>query len=91
MKIFTNKAFLDEKISKRNGHLSLLEKNYNKFKKHYNKQTAEEILTQRAVKTTIQTLYDKGFPNAIKVFKDFLFVTRLILDSNDDVNDDLNH
>ena len=30
------------------------------FKLHYNKQTLEDILIQRAVKTTKQTLYEKG-------------------------------
>ena len=39
-----------------------------------------EILIQRAVKTTIQILYDKGlfdnFQNAQEVLKDFLFTTR---------------
>ena len=63
-----------------NGHLSKLEKDYNEFKKQYNKQSAEEILIQRAVKTTIQILYDKGlfdnYANADKVLVDFLFTTR---------------
>ena len=40
----------------------------------------EDILIQRAVKTTIQVLYDKGlfdiFQNSEEVLKDFLFVTR---------------
>ena len=40
----------------------------------------EEILVQRAVKTTIQILYDKGlfdnYANADKVLEDFFFVTR---------------
>ena len=40
----------------------------------------EEILIQRAVKTTIQTLYDKSlfdsFPKTDAVSKDFLFVQR---------------
>ena len=38
------------------------------------------MLIQRAVKTTIQILYDEGlfdsFSNATEVFEDFLFVTR---------------
>ena len=75
-----NKGFLDEKMLKINGHLSKLEKDYNEFKKQYDKQSVEEILIQRAVKTTIQILYDKGlfdnFQNADKVLEDFLFVTR---------------
>ena len=75
-----NKGYLDEKLLKVNGHLPELEKDYNEFKKQYNKQTVEEILIQRAVKTTIQILYDKGlfdnFQNADKVLEDFLFTTR---------------
>ena len=62
------------------GHLSKLEKDYNEFKLQYNKQTVEDILVHRAVKTTIQILYDKGlfdyFQNADNVLEDFLFTTR---------------
>ena len=75
-----NKSFLDEKLLKINGHLSKLEKDFNEFKKQYNKPNVEDILIQRAVKTTIQILYDKGwfdnYANADKVLEDFLFVTR---------------
>ena len=75
-----NKGYLAEKLEKINGHLSFLEKDYNEFKKQYNKQAVEDILVQRAVKTTIQILYDKGlfdnYDNADKVLEDFLFVTR---------------
>ena len=75
-----NKSFLDEKIKKIDGHISYIEKDYNEFKKQYNKQSVEEILIQRAVKTTIQILYDKGlfdnYANADKVLEDFLFTTR---------------
>ena len=75
-----NKGFLDGKLLKINGHLSKLEKDYNEFKKQYDKQSVEEILIQRAVKTTIQILYDKGlfdnYDNADKVLEDFLFTTR---------------
>ena len=75
-----NKGFLDEKLLKMNGHLSRLEKDYNEFKLQYNKQNVEDILIQRAVKTTIQILYDKGlfdnYVNADKVLEDFLFTTR---------------
>ena len=74
-----NKAYLDEKLLKINGHLSKLEKDFNEFKKQYNKQTVEDILIQRAVKTTIQILNDKGLfdklQNADKVLEDFLFTT----------------
>ena len=55
-----NKAYLDSKLLKKDGHLSKLEKDHNKFKLQYNKQNVEDILTQRAVKTTIQILYDRG-------------------------------
>ena len=75
-----NKGFLDEKLKKIDGHISYLEKDYNEFKIQYNKQSVEDILIQRAVKTTIQILYDKGlfdnFQNAEEVLKDFLFTTR---------------
>ena len=60
---------------KTDGHLSKLEKNYNELKLQYNKQTVEDILIQRTVKTTIQILYDKGlfdnFQNADKVLEVF--------------------
>ena len=55
-----NKGYLDSNLLKLNGHLSNLEKDYNEFKLQCNKQSVEEILIQRAVKTTIQVLYDKG-------------------------------
>ena len=75
-----NKGYLDEELKKTNGHIAYIEKDYNEFKKQYNKQSVEEILIQRAVKTTIQILYDKGlfdnFQNADKVLEDFLFTTR---------------
>ena len=73
-----NKGFLGEKLLNINGHLSKFEKDYNEFKLQYNKQSVEKILIQRAVKTTNQTLYDRGlFDNyADKVLEDFLFVTR---------------
>ena len=83
-----NKSFLDEKLLKINGHLSKLEKDFNEFKKQYNKQNIEEILIQRAVKTTIQILYDKGlfdnYANADKVLEDFLFTTRRRVDLSED-------
>ena len=75
-----NKAHLDKNLLKISGHLLKLEKVFNEFKLQYNKQNIEEILIQRAVKTTIQILYDKGlfdiFQNADKVLEDFLFTTR---------------
>ena len=75
-----NKGYLDEKMNKINGNNSYIEKDYNEFKLQYNKQSVEDILVQRAVKTTIQKLYDKGlfdsYTNADKVLEDFLFTTR---------------
>ena len=75
-----NKGYLDEKLLKINGHISKIEKDFNEFKLQYNKQSDVEILIQRAVKTTIQKLYDKGlfdnYANADKVLEDFLCTTR---------------
>ena len=83
-----NKGFLDEKLLKINGHLSKLEKDFNEFKLQYNKQNVEDILIQRAVKATIQILYDKGlfdnYANADKVLEDFLFTTRRRGDLSED-------
>ena len=55
-----NKAYLDENLKKVVGHISYIEKDYNEFKLQYNKQDVEYISIQRAVKTTVQLLYDKG-------------------------------
>ena len=86
-----NKAYLDEKLKKINGHISYIEKDYNEFKRKNNKQSVEEILVQRAVKTTIQRLYDKGlfdnYVNADKVLEDFLIATRRRRDLSEQVND----
>ena len=75
-----NKGYLDEKLLKIDGHLSKLEKDFNELKLQYNKQSVEDILIQRAVKTTIQILYDRGlfdnYANADKDLEDFLFTTR---------------
>ena len=87
-----NKAYLDEKLIKIKGHLSKLEKDYNEFKLQHNKQNVEDILIQRAVKTTIHILYDKGlfdnYANAEKILEDFLFTTRRRGDL-EEVNDDV--
>ena len=70
-----NKAVLDKKLLKLNGHISLIEKYHNEYKLQNNKQSVEEILIQRAVKTTIQTLYDNGlfdiYANRDEVLKSF--------------------
>ena len=79
-----NKGYLDDKLLNRNGQLSLLEKDCNEFKLQYKKQSVEEILIYRAVKTTFQILYDKGlfvkFQKANEVLKEFLFTTRRRVD-----------
>ena len=49
-----NKAYLDEKLKKIDGYISYIKKDSNEFKLQYNKQSVEEILIQRSVKTTIQ-------------------------------------
>ena len=88
-----NKAYLDEKIKKIDGHISYIEKDYNEFKLQYNKQSLEEISIQRAVKTTIQLLDDKGlfdnYANADKIWEDFLITTRRRGDLSEQVNDDV--
>ena len=75
-----NKAYLDEKLKKIDGHISYIEKDYNEVKLQYNKHSVEDISIQRAVKTTLQILYDKrlfdSFQNADKVLEDFSSVTR---------------
>ena len=55
-----NKAYPDEKQRKVYCHFLLLEKDYNGVKLQYKKQSVEEFIIQRAMKTTMQTLYDKG-------------------------------
>ena len=86
-----NKAYPDEILLKIDGHLSKLEKDFNAFKVKYDKQNIEDILIQRAVKTTIQILYDKGlfdnYANADKVLEDFLFTSRRRGDLSEQVND----
>ena len=72
--------------------ISYNENDYNEFKLQYNKQSVEEIFIQRAVKTTIQILYDRGLfdnvANAENVLEHFLFVTRRRVDL-ENVNDDV--
>ena len=70
-----NKTYLEKRLSKIEGQISYIEKVYNELKSHNNKQSAEEFLSERALKTTIQMLYDKGlfnnYDNAGEVLKDF--------------------
>ena len=73
-----NEAYVDKKLSKMEVQISYREKDYNEYKLLSNKSSIGEVLIQRAVKTTIQTLYDKelldSFNNADEVLKDFLAV-----------------
>ena len=75
-----------------NGRISLLEKNFNEFLLNYEKESVEEFLIQRAVKTTIQILYDKSlfdkYANSDKFLEDLLFVTRGRADL-EEVNNDV--
>ena len=67
-----NKAYLDIKLSKTEGQKSFIEKGNYEYKLRNYKQS-EEVLTGRAVKTTIQILYGKGlfdnYDNADEVLK----------------------
>ena len=57
-----------------------MEKAYNEFKLQYNKQTVEDVLIQRAVKTSIQPLDDEGlfdnYANTDKVLEDFFIYNK---------------
>ena len=70
-----------------------LEKDYNEFNLQYNKQNVDDILIQRAVKTTIQILFDKclfdNYANADKVLENFLFTTRRRGDLSEEVKNDV--
>ena len=55
-----NKAYIDEKLSKKEGQISYTRKSYDEFKLHNNKQSVDDLLNQRVVKKTIQKLYGKG-------------------------------
>ena len=70
-----------------------LRKDYNEFQLQYSKQSVEEVSFQRAVKATIQILYEKGlfdnYANADKVLEDFIFTTRRGDDLSEQVNDDV--
>ena len=69
----TDKTYLDKKLFKIDGNLPFIEKTCKKFNLYYNKQSVEEALIQRNVKTTIPILYDKGlfdsFPDVDNVLK----------------------
>ena len=92
--VFVNKAYLDTILSKIEDHLSLKEKGYNEFKLRKDKQS-EETLFGKAVKMSIQILYEKklfnNFDSAEEVSKDYLLIEvnerhRLdLVELNDDV------
>ena len=53
------KAYRDKKLSIES-QIFYIEKDYNEFKIQYIKQSEEEILKPRAVKTTLQMPFEKG-------------------------------
>ena len=71
-----NKAYLDTNISKKEGLLSFIEKDYIEISLHNSKISREEVLIERALKLTLQIFYDKGlldnFNNADEMLKDYL-------------------
>ena len=90
-----NKGYLDKTLRKIDGHISYFENDYNELKLHYNKKSVEQISFQRAVKTTIQILYDNGFLDFYAnreydiVLEDFLFATRRRVDLSEQLIDDI--
>ena len=54
-----NKAYVDTRLSKLDGHITIIEKDYEEFKLLSISQSVEEVLTERAVETFKQKLYDK--------------------------------
>ena len=60
---------------------------------HSFKQSQEEVLIERAVKTTIQMLYDMGlidnYGNAEEVLKDYLLIERRTLNLEETKDDDV--
>ena len=83
-----NKGYLDSKLLKIDGHLSKLEKDYNEFKLQDDKQAVLDVLIQRAVKTTIQILYDKSlFDNYANAMSSYLKHVEIIKFSATNTND----
>ena len=72
-------TYLDEKLSKTEGHFSIIGEDYFEFELLHDKQS-EQVLIERAVKTTTQILYDKGlfnnyiYNNAVEILKDYLLI-----------------
>ena len=84
------------KFLKKEAQISYIEKNYNGLKFQNDKQSREENPIERAVKTTIQILYDKGLfdtynhSKAYEVLKHNLLMqdnNRRRLDSQKVIND----
>ena len=77
-----DKAYLDRNLSKIEG--PFFAEGYIEFKLLCNKQSVQEVLIQKAVKMTMQILYDKvlfdNYNHANDVIKNFLFVVRRRLD-----------
>ena len=75
-----NKAYPDKNFSKIQILLVIIETDLNVFILLSNKQSVEEIQIQRAVKATIQGLFDKGLFNKYEkadgVLKGYYFVGR---------------
>ena len=73
---FVSKACLDTNLSIIRGHISIKEKNNDEIELHSNKKSEVEFLFEKAVKTTVQKLHDKGlfdsYDNADGVLKDYL-------------------
>ena len=74
-----NKTYPNTNPFKKESNISLTEKDYNEAKLRNNK-LSEEVSFERALETTIQTLYDKGlfdnYDNANEVSKGYFFVER---------------
>ena len=60
-----NKTYLHEQLFKKMSHLSKIEKQINEFKSR-NRKLSEKVSIERALKTTVQILYDTGlFDNCV--------------------------
>ena len=52
-----NKAYLDEKLSKKEGHLSFLEKDYSEFQLQHNKQSRRNFNSKSCANDYTNTLW----------------------------------
>ena len=64
-----SKAYFDTKLSKTEGHISLIEKNYNDFKFKNNKQSVEEILNGKKLWKQQYSYY---------IIRDYLIITIMV-------------